>query len=145
MNRLLKINDYIEVHLSKKAFIYCPTLHVGVDSHDGYDTIHQIYLGKEIIMQLMHGWWSAFILIACKAAYRTSGGDWTARSLRSYTVWSHWKSLATAKCSLFSQGWDTSLHLPTKTITVSPPRRHLAHCKVNLVWLMVTNTPVEGS
>lgn len=32
MNRLLKIDDYIEVHMSKKAFIQCPTLHVGGDS-----------------------------------------------------------------------------------------------------------------
>lgn len=28
MDRLLKIDDYIEVHMSKKAFIYCPTLSV---------------------------------------------------------------------------------------------------------------------
>lgn len=47
---------------------------------DGYDTIHQIYLGNGIIMHLMHDWWSAFILIANRARGQISGGraeGWT--------------------------------------------------------------------
>ena len=47
MNRLLKIDDCIEVHMRKIPFIQCPTLGVRGDSHDGYDTIHQIYLEME--------------------------------------------------------------------------------------------------
>lgn len=104
MNRLLKIDDYIEVHMSKKAFIYCPTLHVGGDSHDGYDTIHQIYLGNGIIMHLMHDWWSAFILIANRAGSRRSRGGWTANSLRLYSLWPHWISLTVRKYIFFGQG-----------------------------------------
>lgn len=50
-----------------------------VTASDGYDTIHQIYLGNGIIMHLMHDWWSAFILIANRECSRISRGGWTVK------------------------------------------------------------------
>lgn len=91
MTKPLKIDDYIEVHMSKKAFIWWPTLHVRDDSHDGYDTIHQIYLGNGIIMHLMHDCWSAFILIANRSGVRISTRTRTVHSGRPPKH--HWKSL----------------------------------------------------
>lgn len=96
-------------------------------------------------MHLMHDWWSAFTLIANRVASRISRGGWTVKSLRPYSLGGPLEILNYQKIHFFGQGYDTSLHVPSDTMTESPPQRRSAHCKVTLERLMVTNTSVEGS